>query len=201
MQQILIANKTVEKESTCNLLNVQYSSVSGLRKSIPAASALELIMNAIISRRRVSVPGRECDGKPVISASIVKTAVGFDAVLILKDDAPIVISGQRTDADAVRRLFELLDDDSDEIPFLGQSHDKPKPSRAKATVLETRTSGPTPRHHGSVEYVITGKTEGQIMYQVRKLQRCFQGYGLLFGELETVDGVLTIRGHRSGNCE
>lgn len=158
----------------------------------------------VISRKKIDVSEYSLGGRKAKAASVIRTDNGYNAVLLVEGQPPIVRTGLKGPKAAEQQIYQLLDDVLPDFlggPLQTPLQPKPRKSRAQAQISETHNKGHTPRHHGSVEYVITGETEGQILHQVRKLNRWYQGYGVQFGELETIDGVLTIHGRRSDNCE
>lgn len=162
-------------------------------------------LGRVISRKKINTQQYTYGKLPLLAASIVRTDAGWAAVIIPTGQAPVVLeTGLNGPKAAEQAIWQHLDNVLPDIfggPLETPRSPTPRKSRAKAKIAVTHESGHTARHHGRVRYVITGGTEGQIMYAARKLMKENQGYGLLFGELETIDGVLTLRGSRSDNCE
>jgi hypothetical protein len=162
-------------------------------------------LGRVISRKKLDGLGASehtVGGRPVLAGTIVHSDTGFAIVLLVDGSSPVIASGHTSERAAYEKLWDLIDrpvpdflaDDSYTPP-------KPKRSRARAQVVETATPGRTARHHGRVDYVITADTEGPILYAARRLMKEWGGYGMSFGELETIDGVLTLRGYRKDNCD
>lgn len=161
-------------------------------------------LGRVISRKKIDVSEYHRDGHNAQAAVVVRTESGYAAVLFVEGQPPFVETGRKGPSAAEQHIYGWLDG---VLPdFLGgplKTPRKPKPrkSRAKAKVTITSEAGRTPRHHGHVYYTITAATEGQIRHMARQMMREHMGYGLSFGEIETIDGVLTLKGHRSDNCE
>jgi hypothetical protein len=145
-------------------------------------------------------------------ASVIETDAGFDGVFYALYFNIITSAGHATFEEAKAAILAQLTPGptfTDEEPdFLSVASDtipppppKPPRSRARSKVDVVHHRGRTGRHHGRYYYTVTGETEGAIKHAARRIFKEMAGYGILFGEVETIDGVLTLKGECSDNCE
>lgn len=157
----------------------------------------------VISRKKMDVSEYTKDGRQAQAASIVRTQDGYAAILFVEGQPPIVETGLKGPQAAEQHIYRLLDNvipDTYGGPLKMPREKARRKSRAKARVSCVHTGGGG-KSHGRYYYTITGATEGQIKYAARRIFNSNIGYGIRFGALETIDGVLTMKGSCSDNCE
>lgn len=157
----------------------------------------------IRSRRKYDVAGRTKEGRRVLAAAILvmDNPMGapwnplYGCTLIVEGLDPITDNGFFNEAAAYERLDQLLDRN---VPDFLSGPPEPPPPPVTAKVVDTST-GVYGHHYGFTYYTITG-TEAEIEEAVRQLTDRWKEWGIEFGELETIDGVLTARGQRRNRC-